>query len=196
MSASAIGLVLGVFAGSVAAVRLVIPLLAHRLSEIQVLRGSMLLTALVFAVYPWAGSALAMGACAALLGQALGSVQPMILSTLHRIAPPERHGEAIAFRSITINLSSTLMPLLFGLVGTTAGAALLFWGMGGAVAAGAALPGRLASRSSGRGPRDVDTSGGAPAPAAADTSNLPPAAANATKPPSAAADTPKPPSAD
>lgn len=145
LSASAIGLVLGVFAGSVAAVRLVIPLVAHRLREVQVLRGSMLLTALVFAVYPWAGSALAMGACAALLGQALGSVQPMILSTLHRIAPPDRHGEAIAFRSITINLSSTLMPLLFGLVGTTAGAALLFWGMGGAVAAGAALTGRLAS---------------------------------------------------
>ena len=42
-SASTIGLVLGVFALAVAAVRLVIPLLAHRLREGQVLAGAMLL---------------------------------------------------------------------------------------------------------------------------------------------------------
>ena len=44
-SASAIGLVLGVFAIAVAAVRLVIPLLAHRLRESQVLVGAMLMCA-------------------------------------------------------------------------------------------------------------------------------------------------------
>jgi predicted MFS family arabinose efflux permease len=44
-SASAIGLVLGVFAIAVAAVRLVIPLLAHRLRESHVLVGAMLMCA-------------------------------------------------------------------------------------------------------------------------------------------------------
>ena len=51
-SASAIGLVLGVFATAVTAVRLVIPLLAHRLREGRVLVGAMLIAGAVFARLP------------------------------------------------------------------------------------------------------------------------------------------------
>jgi sugar phosphate permease len=128
--------VLGVFATAVALVRLLIPVLAHRLREAQVLAGAMLGTAAVFAVYPLVHSAWMMGACAVLLGLALGSVQPMIMTTLHQITPAQRHGEAIALRSMAINLSSAVMPLLFGLAGTAVGAAALFWLMGAAVGAG------------------------------------------------------------
>ncbi|HJW12995.1 MAG TPA: MFS transporter [Albitalea sp.] len=135
-SASAIGSILGLFAFAVAAVRLVIPLLAHRLAASQVLAGAMLAVAAVFALYPLVHSAWLMALCAALLGLALGSVQPMVMSTLHNITPHDRHGEAIAFRSMAINLSSTLMPLLFGVVGAALGAAPLFWLMGAAVGAG------------------------------------------------------------
>jgi MFS family permease len=135
-SASAIGLVLGVFATAVALVRLVIPSLAHRLRESQVLVGAMLCTGAIFAVYPLVRSAPAMAACAVLLGLALGSVQPMIMTTLHQITPHERHGEAIALRSMTINFSSAVMPLLFGLGGAALGAASLFWIMAAAVSAG------------------------------------------------------------
>ena len=142
-SASAIGLVLGVFATSVALVRLAIPTLARRLRESQVLVGAMLCTGAVFAVYPLMQSAWAMAACAALLGLALGAVQPMIMTTLHQITPPERHGEAIALRSMTINCSSAVMPLMFGLAGAALGAAALFWVMGGAVVAGSLQARRL-----------------------------------------------------
>jgi MFS family permease len=135
-SASAIGLVLGVFASAVALVRLVIPTLAHRLRESTVLVGAMLWTAAVFAVYPLVRTPWAMGACAVLLGFALGAVQPMIMATLHQITPHERHGEAIGLRSMTINFSSAVMPLLFGLGGAAIGAASLFWIMGAAVGAG------------------------------------------------------------
>lgn len=136
LSASAIGLILGVFALSVAGVRVLIPALAHRLKEAQVLSGAMLLTAAVFALYPLAGTAWLMAACAAVLGLALGAVQPMIMSTLHQITPEARHGQAIALRSMTINISSTVMPLGFGMLGASLGAAALFWVMGAAVAAG------------------------------------------------------------
>ena len=135
-SASAIGLVLGAFATAVSLVRLVIPALAHRLRESQVLFGAMLFTAAVFAGYPFVRSAWMMAICAVLLGLALGSVQPMIMTTLHQLTPPDRHGEAIALRSMTINFSSATMPLLFGLAGAALGAATLFWVMGAAVAAG------------------------------------------------------------
>lgn len=136
-SASTIGLVLAAFTLSVTLVRLFIPMLAHRLREAQIISGSMLGTALVFALYPLAGRPWTMAACAVVLGLTLGCVQPMIMSTLHDLTPDQRHGEALAFRSMAINASSTLMPLLFGLLGTVVGAALLFWAVGGAVGAGA-----------------------------------------------------------
>ncbi|MEO8154682.1 MAG: MFS transporter [Rhizobacter sp.] len=135
-SASAIGLILGAFAASVAGVRFAIPFLSHRLREHQVLVGAMLLTALVFCLYPWVYSAWLMAMCAALLGLALGSVNPMIMTTLHHLTPSDRHGEAIALRSMTINASSALMPLLFGVAGAAIGASTLFWVMAAAVGAG------------------------------------------------------------
>ena len=135
-SASTIGIVLGSFTLAVTLVRFVIPMLAHRLDEVVVLRSAMLLTGLVFAAYPFAGTPWLMGLCAMLLGLTLGSVQPMIMSTLHHLTPDDRHGEAIAFRSMAINASSSLMPLAFGVVGTALGPGVMFWIMGAAVVAG------------------------------------------------------------
>jgi len=135
-SASTIGLVLGTFTLSVTGVRMLIPLLADRLNEIRVLRGAMLGTGIVFALYPFAPNPLVMGALAVLLGVTLGSVQPMVMSMLHHLTPDQRHGEALAFRSMAINASSSLMPLAFGLAGTALGPGVMFWIMGAAVGAG------------------------------------------------------------
>ena len=151
LSASAIGLVLGTFAAAVASVRLVIPWVAHRLREAQVLVSAMWITGGVFAVYPFAGSAATMALCGALLGLALGCVQPMVMTALHRLTPPARHGEALALRSMTINAASTVMPLLFGVLGSALGAAPLFGLMGAVMAAGS-----LAARRVGRGPQASD----------------------------------------
>ena len=142
-SASTIGLILGTFTLSVTGVRLFIPWVAHRLSERTVLRSAMLGSGVVFALYPLAPSPLLMGGCAVLLGVTLGSVQPMVMAMLHHLTPDQRHGEALAFRSMAINLSSTLMPLIFGATGTLVGAAVLFWVVGGAVGAGSWLARRL-----------------------------------------------------
>jgi MFS family permease len=145
-SASAIGLVLGLFAAAVALVRLAIPVLAQRLSESQVLVAAMLCTGAVFSVYPLVHTAWLMCVCAVLLGLALGSVQPMIMTTLHQLTPHERHGEAIALRSMTINFSSAVMPLMFGLAGAALGSASLFWVMGAAVALGSVQARRIGVR--------------------------------------------------
>ncbi len=143
LSASAIGLVLGVFSAAVTAVRLAVPLLARHLSEVQTLRGAMAVAAAIFIVYPWATTAPTMAACALVLGLALGSAQPMILTTLHHLAPPDRQGEAIALRSALINFSSTLLPLGFGVLGASLGTAVLFRGMAAVLVLGLGLPGRL-----------------------------------------------------
>ncbi|MDP3653718.1 MAG: MFS transporter [Rhodoferax sp.] len=137
LSASVIGSILGSFAIAAAVVRLLIPAFAARLREHVVLSSAMVLTALVFAVYPYMQTPLTMGVCSVLLGITLGSVQPMIMSTLHQITPPERHGEALGFRLMAINASSVVMPMLFGSVGTVIGVSALFWCVGLVVAAGA-----------------------------------------------------------
>ncbi len=138
-AASTIGLILGAFTLTVSLVRLLIPFMAHRMHQAPVLAAAMLGTAGVFALYPLAGQAWQMVGCAVLLGLTLGCVQPMIMSRLHDITPDGRHGESLAFRSMAINATSTVMPLVFGAAGAVVGAAALFWAVGGAVGAGAWL---------------------------------------------------------
>lgn len=143
-SASTIGFILGSFTLAVTGIRLLVPLLAHRLQQLPVLGGAMLGSAMVFAAYPFAGSPWAMGGCAVLLGLTLGVAQPVIMTTLHQVTPEGRHGESLAFRSMAINGSSTLMPLIFGALGSAAGAAVLFWSVAALVGSGAWLTRRLA----------------------------------------------------
>jgi MFS family permease len=136
-SASTIGLILGTFTAFVTLVRLLMPWMAHQLRPAQVVMGSMLGTALIFAVYPLSQTPWQMAAGSACLGLALGCSQPMIMSMLHHLTPHGRHGESLALRSMAINMSSVLMPLSFGALGLVVGAGALFWLVGVAVAAGA-----------------------------------------------------------
>ena len=143
LSASSIGTILGAFAVAAAAIRVLIPLVAERLSEARVVAGAMLAAALLFGAYPFAPNAPLMGACSVLLGLALGSVQPMVMSLLHQITPEHRHGEALGLRVMAINASSVTMPLMFGSVGALIGAGGLFWIVGAAVGVGSGLARRL-----------------------------------------------------
>jgi MFS family permease len=126
-SASVIGTILGGFALAATVVRLIMPLFVARTKEWEVVTVAMLVTAAVFAVYPFMHSAWSMGVCSMLLGLALGSVQPMIMSTLHQITPEHRHGEALGLRLMAINASSVLMPVMFGTVGAVVGVSVVFW---------------------------------------------------------------------
>jgi MFS family permease len=137
ISASVIGSILGAFALAAAAVRVAMPLLAAHLQEWKVLAGAMLVTAILFGIYPFMRSALGMGLCSVLLGLALGTVQPMIMSMLHQITPEARHGEALGLRLMAINASSVAMPILFGSVGAVVGVAAVFWATGLVVGLGA-----------------------------------------------------------
>ena len=139
LSASVIGTILGAFAVAAASIRVLLPMMAARLKERSVITGAMASTALLFAVYPLLHTAIAMGICSVLLGVALGTVQPMVMSTLHQITPEHRHGEAVALRMMAINASSVAMPMLFGLAGTFVGVAGVFWFVGAAVGLGTRL---------------------------------------------------------
>ncbi|MDM0046367.1 MFS transporter [Variovorax dokdonensis] len=136
LSASVIGTLLGAFAVAAAGIRLILPMLAGRWTERQVIAAANVLTAAVFAAYPLMPGAWAMGACSVLLGVALGAVQPMVMSMLHQITPAARYGEALALRVMTLNASSVAMPMMFGAAGALIGVAGLFWVVGAVVALG------------------------------------------------------------
>ncbi len=144
-NASVIGAILGAFAIAAALIRVVIPLVAAHLKEYVVVTAAMVVSALVFAVYPFMHGALAMGSCSVLLGLALGTVQPMVMSMLHQITPEARHGEALGLRLMAINASSVAMPLVFGTLGAVVGVSALFWAVGGFVVLGSRQAMRLRS---------------------------------------------------
>lgn len=145
ISASALGAVLAAYAVASMSVRLLIPLLAGRLSQRTLLAGGLVLAGAVFTIYPMQHQAWGMAVCAGVLGIALGAIQPAIMATLHDVTPPDRHGEALGVRSLSLHMSMAVMPVLFGLVGASVGAATLFWIMAAALAAGSVTAFRTAS---------------------------------------------------
>ncbi len=145
LSASTLGAVLAAYAVASMAVRLVIPFIAELLPRRHLLPGALALTCLVFALYPLLESAWAMAGCAAVLGIALGAIQPAILTTLHNVTPRQHHGEALALRSMSVHLSMMGMPLIFGLIGASVGAAALFWVMAVSLGIGSLEARRLAA---------------------------------------------------
>ena len=68
-------------------------------------------------------------ALAFFLGAGLGGAQPMIMSLLYNKAPAGRGAEAIAVRTLLINISQTAIPLLFGALGAALGMTPVFWTM-------------------------------------------------------------------
>ncbi len=150
MSASAIGMLLGLFAVAATVVRLLMPLVADRLREGAVIACAMLATACIFMVYPFTNSVLTMGLCSVLLGFSLGSVQPMVMSMLHQITPQHRQGEALGLRLMAINASSVLMPMLFGAAGGVIGISALFWAVGVGVSTGVRAAWRMGQQAGGK----------------------------------------------
>jgi predicted MFS family arabinose efflux permease len=143
VSASAIGTVLGLFALAATTTRVLLPWVARRHKERDIIMVAMWITGLMLAVYPWTGSALTMSLCSMVLGLFLGAVQPMVMSALHQVTPEHRQGQALALRLMTINASSVCMPLLFGAASAAMGIAPVFWIMATSVTVGSRLTRKL-----------------------------------------------------
>lgn len=139
LSASAIGVVLGVFALATFAIRTVLPALVKRLNEAEILRFAILLAAFAFVLLPFFEHPVALGAIAFLLGLGLGCGQPMSMSLIYALAPQGRAAEAAGLRVTVNNMTHIIMPLLFGSVGAAFGFYPVFLSNAVLLAAGSAL---------------------------------------------------------
>jgi MFS family permease len=127
LSASSIGMVLGAFAVAATLVRLAITRWADDLDEKRALRAAMALAAGTCAVYAWLPGVGGMLLGSALLGLALGSVQPMILAMIHQVTPHDRHGQALGMRMLATNGATIVMPVGFGALAWVIGPAGPLW---------------------------------------------------------------------
>jgi predicted MFS family arabinose efflux permease len=127
LSATQIGVVLGAFGVAIIAVRLIVPLVAHRTREWTMLIATMSVTALAYAAIPLVTSTALLMLLAFVAGFGLGAAQPMIMTLVYRTAPQGRAGEAVGIRSLLLNISQTGVPLASGAFGAALGMTPAFW---------------------------------------------------------------------
>ena len=136
LSATRIGMILAAFAGATFVVRLFMPRIIRHLTELQVLATALFTAGVVYSMFPLVNSPGLLMVLSFVLGLALGSGQPMVMSLLHSFAPAGRMGEAAGVRMSIVNASTFAVPLLFGAVGASFGIAPVFWSVGAALAGG------------------------------------------------------------
>ncbi|HEV2610178.1 MAG TPA: MFS transporter [Noviherbaspirillum sp.] len=142
LSASTIGLIMGAFGIGTFVVRLLMGPISRTFPEWRVLTGALAITAFVYLLFPLFHAVPVLLALAFLLGLGLGSALPMIMSLIHKTAPPGRTGEAVGVRSTLINASQTVLPLFFGALGSAVGTVPVFWALAGMLASGGVFAGR------------------------------------------------------
>lgn len=142
LTASTIGIILGAFGAAVFVVRLVLPLVAHRVDEWRMLIGAMLLSGATLLAFPLVEGVPLLMALAFVLGVGLGGTQPLIMALLYEKAPAGRGAEVLSVRTWLINFSQTSAPLASGALAAALGMLPVFWAMGATLLVAGALAAR------------------------------------------------------
>ncbi|PYI50838.1 MFS transporter [Paenibacillus flagellatus] len=140
LSASAIGWIITAQGVAMVVVRASIARISGRFGRGAVLFASVTAAGLAFLLVPVsAHGVLSAGLVAALMGAGLGFGQPLSMTTTYNASPKSRTAEVLGLRLATNRMSQMIAPLLFGLVGTTAGLAAVFYASGAFLLGGAVL---------------------------------------------------------
>lgn len=126
LSASVIGIVLGVFAVAGVITRFAIPLLLKRWHAERVMAGCLLLAAAAFALFPLSTELYFMLAISFCLGLGLGCGQPLSMSIGFNRSPEGRAGEVTGLRLSANNVARVVIPVVCGALGGAFGAAPVF----------------------------------------------------------------------
>jgi predicted MFS family arabinose efflux permease len=139
LSASAIGTILGVSSAAAFVIRALLPFLAKKLTEAQILTSAIFIAAFAFILIPLFVNPYALGAIAFLLGLGVGCAMPMTMSLLYALAPPNRLAEAFGLHKTVRNATHLVVPIVFGSVGAAFGFGTVFLSNSALLAAGGLL---------------------------------------------------------
>ncbi len=121
LSASMIGIILGVFALATFVIRALLPWLLKHSNEAQILVYAIFVGAFAFTLFPFVQNPYALCAVSFLLGLGVGCGQPMSMSLIYALAPDGRASEAAGLRVTVNNFTHLVIPLVFGTLGTAFG---------------------------------------------------------------------------
>jgi MFS family permease len=130
LSASVIGVIIGMQAAASFVVRLWMPWLAKRHGEKQVLTWSLMLAGATYFLFPSFQQPVVLAAISFLLGLALGCGQPLSIILTYNYSPPGRAGEALGLRLSVNKFTQIAVPLVFGSLGSAFGVYPIFWANG------------------------------------------------------------------
>ena len=136
LSASVIGLILGTFGAAIFVVRLILPLVLHRIREWTLLIATMFATAFSIVAIAFVTDTALLLTLAFILGMGLGGAQPLVMALLYNNAPAGRGAEAVGMRSLIVNGIAAGIPLVFGALGAALGMVPVFVAMGTALFCG------------------------------------------------------------
>ena len=136
LSATTIGLILGSFAAATFTIRVFLPWLTRHVRDWPLITATFAIACVVYALFPAVKTVPLLATLAFMLGLGLGSTQPSILALIYATAPRSRAGEAVGVRTVVLNASQTVLPLLFGGVGAALGMTPVFLTMSAALAGG------------------------------------------------------------
>jgi len=114
LSASVIGLVLGSCSMGVLLVRLLIARVGQHIDEDRGLRGALLISMVTLAAYAWLPTYWGMMCGSLLMGVAIGTSQPLVLSSLHKVTPPDRQGQVLGLRMVATLGITAGAPVAYG----------------------------------------------------------------------------------
>jgi MFS family permease len=127
LSASAIGVVLAIFAVAAFVVRIILPRLIRRLGERKLLAFSFFLGAAGLMAVPFFESVVALGLASFAFGLGMGCGQPITMMMTFSGSAEGRSGEALGLRITANHLARMIGPLVFGMIGAAFGVFPVFW---------------------------------------------------------------------
>lgn len=136
LDAVAIGWLLSTFSICTLAVRVLMPVLSNLFKEWTIILFVLISAGVTYLMFPFVTSVFFLFLLCGWLGANLGASQPNVLSLLHQVTPDGRIGEAIGIRTMLMNTSHALLPLLFGFGGAAVGASAAFWTIGAIMVGG------------------------------------------------------------
>jgi MFS family permease len=127
LSASAIGVIISMFAAAVFAIRVVLPALARKWSEFQILLRAIGFAGAALLLFPLFQNPYLLAAASFVLGLGCGVGQPMSMSLIYSLSPPGRASEGAGLRVTFNHFTHLMVPLAFGGLGTAFGFAPVFF---------------------------------------------------------------------
>ncbi len=127
LSASTIGVILGMSAAATFITRIALPALTRRYGVEAVLSVAMFACAAFFLPFPFIQFVPALLALSFGIGLALGCGQPLTLNIAYNHSPPGRSGEVTGLRLTINNITHISVPLAAGALGAALGVAPVFW---------------------------------------------------------------------